>query len=368
MDNIPDNTNWVTNSLLVGGLPRTEQDFNLIKSQGINVFVNLMSTKEATRGKKKPPFDYREVNNRRNITYLNFPVKDLYTLNDNEMIKIAKRVVDELGKGNKVYIHCLGGHGRTGTLAGIVLHFLYPDYSYEDILKYLNDRHKTRVYKPNETTPQTAIQFNQLHRIITGKSDIFFYLGESDPNFVFSNYYQGKNEYLFEIMNTKWISNESFFQASKYNDNDYKQIIQNADTSHKAFLLGRMGGNIRPEWVVNKQSNQTKIRDAINMYKNNINIREDWDEVKDKVMIIGLFCKFTQNKDLYDKLLSTGDTNIVEYSPVDTYWGTYWNKNGQNKLGQCLMIVRKCLRLNVTREYLSEFSKSMNWNKVVKYV
>lgn len=363
---IPSNANWITSNLLVGGLPRTKKDFDSIKEQGINVFVNLMSDKEAKKGKKKPQFDYRE-NDHTDITYLHFPIKDLFTNSDKEMINIAKRVADEIKKGNKVYIHCYGGHGRTGTLAGIVLHFMYPDMTYEEVLKHLNDSHKTREYKPNETTPQTAIQFNQLHRIITGKDDIFFYLGENDSNFIFSNYYQNKkSDYQFEIMNTKWISNESFFQSMKYTDKDYKKIIQEADTSHKAFLLGRMGGNIRPEWVINKKSNQDKIRDVINRYKNTTRIRQDWDTIKDKVMIIGLFVKFTQNKDLYDKLLSTGNTKLVEYSPVDKYWGTYWNKVGQNKLGQCLMKVRECLKLNITRNELSTFSKQFNWESLTR--
>ena len=361
---IPSNSNWIMNNLLVGGLPRTKKDFDSIKEQGINVFVNLMNDKEAKKGKKKPMFDYRETDHT-GIRYLHVPIKDLFTISDDEMINVAKKVVNEIQNGNKVYIHCYGGHGRTGTLAGIVLHFLYPDMTYEEVLKHLNNSHKTRVYKPNETTPQTAIQFNQLHRIITGKNDIFFYLGENDPNFIFSNYYQNKKtEFQFEIMNNKWISNESFFQSMKYTDNDYKKLIQEADTSHKAFLLGRMGGNIRPEWVINKKSNQTRILNTIKTYKNKIQTRHDWDNIKDKVMIIGLFAKFTQNEELYNRLLSTGNARLVEYSPVDKYWGTYWDKVGQNKLGQCLMKVRDCLRLNINRNKLSTFSKQFNWKTI----
>lgn len=359
---IPDNSNWITENLIVGGLLRNKNDFDMIKNNGITIFVNLMCSKEAQRGKKKPLFDYRDSKNHKGIEYLHYPTKDLYILPDKEIIKIANKIVTKINQGNKVYIHCYGGHGRTGTLTGIVLHFLYPKLTYTDILKQLQTSHRKRKYKPNQSTPQTAIQFNQLHRIITGKDDIFFYLGESDPNFIFSNYYQNKNNTtLFEILNQNWKSNEAFFQAGKYTDKKYKFFIQDADTAHKAFLLGRMGGNIRPAWVVNKNNNKTKILDIVNKNKKYIKLIEDWDDIRDVVMIIGLFAKFTQNKDLYDKLLSTGNSKIVEYSPVDKYWGTYWNIKGQNKLGKYLMKIRKCLKLD-SRENMAKISKQLNYN------
>jgi hypothetical protein len=122
------------------------------------------------------------------------------TLSDKEMLEIAKKV-EKLLKNKKVYIHCLGGHGRTGVLAGIILHKVYPHMTYKQIIQELHDKHQTRKYKPNKSTPQTSSQFNQLHRIITGRDDIFFY-NDTDKNYVFSNlYYRPKriknpNHYL----------------------------------------------------------------------------------------------------------------------------------------------------------------------------
>lgn len=82
-------------------------------------------------------------------------------------------------------------------------------------------------------------------------------------------------------------------------------------------------------------------------------------------MIIGLFAKFTQNEELYNRMLSTGNARLVEYSPVDKYWGTYWDKVGQNKLGHCLMKVRDCLRLHISCNELSTFSKQFNWESII---
>lgn len=100
---IPDNSNWLTNNILVGGIPRNKKDFENIKNNNINIFINLMTTKEAKRGKKKPSYDYRD--HREGITYLNIPITDMRTGTDEFMLKNARKVTQYLKKGNKVYIH-----------------------------------------------------------------------------------------------------------------------------------------------------------------------------------------------------------------------------------------------------------------------
>src|ERR1700750_2768491 len=50
--------------------------------------------------------------------------------------------------------------------------------------------------------------------------------------------------------------------------------------------------------------------------------RQDWDQVKFKVMKWCLEVKLIQNFDAFSKLLlSTGDKTIVEFSKKDTVWG-----------------------------------------------
>lgn len=44
---IPDNSNLVTQNLLIGGLPINENNFNMIKNNGVTIFINLMNIKEA---------------------------------------------------------------------------------------------------------------------------------------------------------------------------------------------------------------------------------------------------------------------------------------------------------------------------------
>lgn len=57
-------------------------------------------------------------------------------------------------------------------------------------------------------------------------------------------------------------------------------------------------------------------------------------------MYEGLRHKFTQNKELKQKLLETGDRKIIEHTDRDKYWGDGGNGEGKNRLGILLMKLR----------------------------
>jgi len=80
-----------------------------------------------------------------------------------------------------------------------------------------------------------------------------------------------------------------------------------------------------------------------------------WNSVAREIVFIGNMAKFSQNKDLLEKLLATGDKTIVEASPYDRVWGIGLsaddpnatrpsNWRGTNWLGKVLMVVRSELR------------------------
>ena len=74
-----------------------------------------------------------------------------------------------------------------------------------------------------------------------------------------------------------------------------------------------------------------------------IKMREDWETVKDTIMLEGLRAKFSI-KGLREKLLATGDEELIEGNHWhDTYWGVC-NGVGKNKLGKMLMQVREEIR------------------------
>ena len=72
-------------------------------------------------------------------------------------------------------------------------------------------------------------------------------------------------------------------------------------------------------------------------------LREDWHDIKLQVMEDLLWQKF-QEPELKEKLLATGDEEIIEINTWnDTFWGQCKGK-GQNNLGKLLMKIREALR------------------------
>jgi ribA/ribD-fused uncharacterized protein len=80
-----------------------------------------------------------------------------------------------------------------------------------------------------------------------------------------------------------------------------------------------------------------------------------WVANRMRIMVDGLYAKFTQNPKMARVLLDTGDTILVEASPYDGIWGVKLGANdpailnkdtwpGLNLLGQALEIVRSRLR------------------------
>lgn len=75
-----------------------------------------------------------------------------------------------------------------------------------------------------------------------------------------------------------------------------------------------------------------------------VQLRHDWEKVKYDIMYEICFAKFSQNEDLKEKLLATGEQHLEEGNTWgDKIWGTV-NGKGQNNLGKILMKVRKELR------------------------
>ena len=75
-----------------------------------------------------------------------------------------------------------------------------------------------------------------------------------------------------------------------------------------------------------------------------VDLRSDWDEVKDNVMYEICKCKFTQHPILKFMLIKTGDQELIEGNYWnDTHWGVC-KEVGQNKLGKILMRIREELK------------------------
>jgi len=134
-------------------------------------------------------------------------------------------------------------------------------------------------------------------------------------------------ESSFTVNNIKYKTAEHWMMAEKariFNDLKILPEILSAETPEIVKSLGR------------------KIKNFD---------EKTWDNCKYECIKKGNFHKFSQNSDLKEYLISTGDKIIVEASPYDNIWGIGLSKEdpnalipenwkGENLLGFALMEVR----------------------------
>ena len=153
--------------------------------------------------------------------------------------------------------------------------------------------------------------------------NIICFHNPDEENGYLSNWYPSD----FTVDEIKFTSMEQYMMYQKamcFNDNDIAaQILETNDVA-QIKALGRLVHNYN---------------------------EHHWNGVRQVVIYEGLIAKFSQNEELLDKLISTGNTLLAECAVKDRIWGiglsmtdpdrfdrTKWN--GTNLLGYALMMVR----------------------------
>jgi len=121
------------------------------------------------------------------------------------------------------------------------------------------------------------------------------------------------------------------------------------------FIYGRLWKNVEAAY----QAQKTLVSEEYDSIWNaphpqtardlgqTVTMRPDWDQIKVQVMHDCVYAKFSQNNDLKQQLLDTGDEELIEDSPIDAFWGCGPNGDGQNNLGKVLMQIRSELKNNL---------------------
>jgi ribA/ribD-fused uncharacterized protein len=166
----------------------------------------------------------------------------------------------------------------------------------------------------------------------TNQEKILFYDKKDKETYFLSNFYSIPVEYDGKT----YPSSEHAYQASKFEDDDYREEIRNANTPGISRLLGTQKVKGNYNW-------QEEVRKIIDSYPD-VKVIKNWDLIKDDKMREIVYLKFSQNPELMNQLLSTGDALLIENSPRDDYWGIGKNRKGKNRLGEILMETREKLR------------------------
>ncbi len=140
-------------------------------------------------------------------------------------------------------------------------------------------------------------------------------------------------------------TSEHLYQALKYIykdapavNIDYAELIRTASTPNKAKILANRYLSNRYKW-------QQELSAVIKSYKERgVKPREDWETAKVQVMRTVLQLKFLQDAHCRRVLLDSGDSELVEASPRDSFWGGGSDGRGANILGKLLMELRQQLK------------------------
>lgn len=81
------------------------------------------------------------------------------------MLQLAGKLAARVARGEVLYLHCWGGHGRTGTVISIMLHLMY-DLTADAAMERCQHVHDVRRIPINVGSPQTDAQREQVRRVI----------------------------------------------------------------------------------------------------------------------------------------------------------------------------------------------------------
>jgi hypothetical protein len=59
------------------------------------------------------------------LSFDHCPIVDCGVTDDSKVLALAQKLVKDISEGEVIYLHCWGGHGRTGTVVCIMLYLLY---------------------------------------------------------------------------------------------------------------------------------------------------------------------------------------------------------------------------------------------------
>lgn len=286
---------FIPDKALFGSFP-SQQTVDELEGLGVRCFIDLTGTTE----EKITPYHTR-------YKYIKYPIIDRHIPQDwrsfAQLIVEICNVIKSLGPDEKLYIHCKGGHGRSGILVACILcyyHGIDSDEALRQTAHYHSKRPEMREKWRKLGSPQGKRQRDFVHR--------FFRQLYYDTN--------EKNTYTAGFSNS---SPHSVTTELGTFPNAYCAFQAYRDEKNIEYVRHLRHGRFCPE-----------VLDRENLY---------WDENKIDYMTKVLDYKFRQHKHLRYTLMNTGLRPLIKVSP-DSFWGHGGNGQGHNAHGRILMALR----------------------------
>lgn len=296
---------FIKDKALFGCYP-TQQSVKELEENNVRYFVDLTCPGEKKITQYTTKYDYTRY------SIIDHSVPTNWKSFSQFLIKLLN-IIRDLKDNEKIYIHCKGGHGRSGIVVACILcyiHKITPSDAISQTSKYHSKRKEMREKWRRIGSPQTR---SQKHFVAK-----FF-----EPLYIYKNY-------------------SHYYTNGFVPNSDHQVIIKNFGlfpTANAAFFAFKNPTNT--DYVRNLE-----LCRPIDVQKIAYSISDppNWGKIQESLMYMILVEKFTQHACLRQSLLNTGLRPIL-YCSNDLYWGmTETNsRDGENTLGRLLVRLRKYL-------------------------
>lgn len=301
---------FIKDKALFGSYP-TQEAIETYEKLGVRYFIDLTCDGE----RRITPY-------RTEHEYIRYPIPDHNIPYNWKTFSVfilrVCNIIRHLGPGQLVYVHCKGGHGRSGIVVACVLCYLYKILPVE-ALRLTNEYHRQRKdMKPKRRilgAPPREYQKDFVHRFFR---PLYYYKARNTGTTA------GLSNFSIHSVEVPGLGTfptaEAAFQACK--DPDNKEYVRKQEMAFTPQISKKLGRSCTE--------------------------RRDWNEIRNDVMYKIVDLKFHQHEDIRRNLLNTGLRPLIEHS-FDSYWGDGKTGRGKNVKGRILTKLRN-------RMYIKEVS------------
>ena len=264
---------FIKDKALFGSFP-TQDSVNELENEGVRYFINLTFNDES----KITPYTTK-------YTAISYPIIDRYVPTDWQsyakvIIKVSY-IIRNLKMEDRVYIHCKGGHSRSGVVVASLLCYMFrlnPTESLEQTTKFHSNRSVMRDKWRKLGSPQTYRQKSFIHKFFN----------------------------ILYFCRANRIGNTAGFSSFT----SHPVVINGFGSFHTAEAAIQAYKNPSDKEYVNKQE-IAKNPHFSALLGNQVNLRADWNKISEEIRYKVTEAKFIQNPQLKDNLIYTGLRPIV---------------------------------------------------------